>query len=68
MRIRWTTRIAMAVGVITLIAGIVAGGGAANAAQANPGATHAAGSVTGGRSGRPRLPGERAAPGGADPL
>jgi hypothetical protein len=49
MRIRWTTRIAMAVGVITLIAGIVAGGGAANAAQANAGATHAAGPVTGGR-------------------
>jgi hypothetical protein len=33
MRIRWTTRIAMAVGVITLIAGIAAGG-PASAAQA----------------------------------
>jgi hypothetical protein len=41
MRIRWTTRIAMAVGVITLIAGIAAGSGAANAAQAGP---HASGS------------------------
>jgi hypothetical protein len=49
MRIRWTTRIAMAVGLITLIAGIVAGGGAASAAQANASATHAASSVTGGR-------------------
>ena len=50
MRIRWTTRIAMAVGVITLIAGIVAGG-AANAAQAGPNASgsHAASSATGGR-------------------
>jgi hypothetical protein len=27
MRIRWTTRIAMAAGMITLVAGIVAGGG-----------------------------------------
>jgi len=35
MRIRWTTRIAMAAGMITLIAGIVAGGGAANAAPAH---------------------------------
>jgi len=26
MRIRWTTRIAMAVGVLTLIAGVAAGG------------------------------------------
>jgi hypothetical protein len=44
MRIRWTTRIAMAVGVITLIAGIAAGGGAASAAPAGPHATasHAA--------------------------
>jgi hypothetical protein len=33
MRIRWTTRIAMAVGVITLIAGIAASG-PASAAQA----------------------------------
>jgi hypothetical protein len=44
MRIRWTTRIAMAVGVITLIAGIAAGGGPTIAAQAGPHATgpHAA--------------------------
>jgi hypothetical protein len=34
MRIRWTTRIAMAVGVITLIAGIVAGAGPASASPA----------------------------------
>jgi hypothetical protein len=34
MRIRWTTRIAMAVGVITLIAGVAAGGGPASAASA----------------------------------
>jgi hypothetical protein len=40
MRIRWTTRIAMAVGLITMLAGIVAGGGSASAAQAGP---HAAG-------------------------
>jgi hypothetical protein len=45
MRIRWTTRIAMAVGMITLIAGVVAGGGAASAAPTGP---HAAGYVTGG--------------------
>jgi hypothetical protein len=49
MRIRWTTRIAMAIGVITLIAGIVAGGGPASAAQAGPHATGspAAGPVAG---------------------
>jgi hypothetical protein len=35
MRIRWTTRIAMAAGMITLIAGIVAGGGTASAAPAH---------------------------------
>jgi hypothetical protein len=48
MRIRWTTRIAMAVGVITLIAGVATGGGVASAAQAGPHATgsHAAGHVT----------------------
>jgi hypothetical protein len=44
MRIRWTTRIAMAVGVITLIAGVAAGGGTAGAAQAG---SHAAGSHAG---------------------
>jgi hypothetical protein len=32
MRIRWTTRIATAAGLLTLIAGIAAGGGAAHAA------------------------------------
>jgi hypothetical protein len=48
MRIRWTTRIAMAVGLITLIAGVATGGGVARAAQAGPHATgsHAAGYVT----------------------
>jgi hypothetical protein len=45
MRIRWTTRIAMAVGVITLIAGVAAGGGTAGAAQAG---SHAAGSPAAG--------------------
>jgi hypothetical protein len=44
MRIRWTTRIVMAVGVITLIAGIVAGGGPASAAQAG---SHPAGQSAG---------------------
>jgi hypothetical protein len=49
MRIRWTTRIAMAVGVITLIAGVAAGGGPAGAAQAGAHVTrsHAAGHVAG---------------------
>jgi hypothetical protein len=49
MRIRWTTRIAMAVGMITLIAGVAAGGGTASAAQAGPHVTksHAAGYVAG---------------------
>jgi hypothetical protein len=48
MRIRWTTRIAMAVGVITLIVGVATGGGPAGAAQAGTHATgsHAAGYVT----------------------
>jgi hypothetical protein len=32
MRIRWTTRIATAAGLLTLIAGIATGGGAAHAA------------------------------------
>jgi hypothetical protein len=49
MRIRWTTRIAMAVGMITLIAGVAAGGGPASAAQAGAHVTrsHAAGYVAG---------------------
>jgi hypothetical protein len=34
MRIRWTTRIALAVGVLTITAAVAAGGGAASAAQA----------------------------------
>jgi hypothetical protein len=48
MRIRWTTRIAMAVGVITMIAGIAAGG-PASAAQAGAHAarSQAAGFVAG---------------------
>jgi hypothetical protein len=32
MRIRWTTRIMMAMGILTLIAGVVAGGSPAHAA------------------------------------
>jgi hypothetical protein len=35
MRIRWTTRIAVAVGVLTIVAGIAAGGDAAHAAQSH---------------------------------
>jgi hypothetical protein len=34
MRIRWTTRIAVAAGLVTLIAGIVAGGGHVSAGPA----------------------------------
>lgn len=46
MRIRWTTRIATAVGIITLVAGIAAGG-TAHAATARPAAlpAHTAGHV-----------------------
>jgi len=48
MRIRWTTRIAMAVGVLTLIAGVAAGGpGSASAARV--GTATAAVHVTGAR-------------------
>jgi hypothetical protein len=50
MRIRWTTRIAMGVGVLTMVAAIAAGGGSASAAQAggtHAAGTHAAGYVTG---------------------
>jgi hypothetical protein len=49
MRIRWTTRIAMAVGVITLIAGVATGAGPASAAQAGAHVTgsHAAGYTAG---------------------
>jgi hypothetical protein len=49
MRIRWTTRIAMAVGLITMLAGLAVGGGSASAPQAGP---HAAGPLTGGAGGR----------------
>lgn len=50
MRIRWTTRIAMGVGVLTLIAGIVAGGGPAGAATTRPAsASVSAGAVTAAR-------------------
>jgi hypothetical protein len=44
MRIRWTTRIAVAVGVITMLAGIAVGGGSASAAAAGP---HSASYVAG---------------------
>jgi hypothetical protein len=44
MRIRWTTRIAMAVGVITMIAGIAVGGGSVSAVQAG---SHSADYVAG---------------------
>jgi hypothetical protein len=44
MRIRWTTRIAMAVGVITMLAGIAVGGGSASAA---PGGSRTADYVVG---------------------
>ena len=40
MRIRWTTRIATAAGLLTLIAGIATGGGPAHAAT-RPAATSA---------------------------
>ena len=36
MRIRWTTRIATAAGLLTLIAGIATGGGGAAHAAARP--------------------------------
>ena len=36
MRIRWTTRIATAAGLLTLIAGIATGGGGASHAAARP--------------------------------
>jgi hypothetical protein len=44
MRIRWTTRIAMAVGVITLIAGIATGAGPASASSGHPAAATASAS------------------------
>jgi hypothetical protein len=45
MRIRWTTRIAMAVGVLTLIAGVAAGG-PASASTGRPASAAVAGHVT----------------------
>jgi len=48
MRIRWTTRIAVAIGMITLIAGVAVGGGSASAATTRP-ASATAGYVTAGR-------------------
>ena len=45
MRIRWTTRIATAAGVLTLLAGIATGGGPAHAA-ARPAAASAVASTT----------------------
>jgi hypothetical protein len=49
MRIRWTTRIAMAVGVLTLIAGVTVGGPASASAAGGAGAAAAAGHVTAAR-------------------
>jgi hypothetical protein len=50
MRIRWTTRIAMAVGVLTLIAGVAAGQPAtASTAGAASAAAAASSSVTAAR-------------------
>ncbi len=51
MRIRWTTRIALAAGVLTLMAGIATGGGPAHAARPTtaPAVTAAVGHVTGGQ-------------------
>jgi hypothetical protein len=47
MRIRWTTRIAMAAGLVTLIAGIMAGGGHVSAAPAGHSVTTSVAQVTG---------------------
>jgi len=46
MRIRWTTRIATAAGLLTLIAGIATGGGPAHAAV-RPAATSAVATTVG---------------------
>jgi hypothetical protein len=46
MRIRWTTRIAMAVGVLTLITGVAVGGPASASAARAAGTAAAAGHVT----------------------
>jgi hypothetical protein len=49
MRIRWTTGIAMAVGVLTLIAGIAVGGPAGASGARAAGAAAVAGQVTAAR-------------------
>ena len=49
MRIRWTTRIAMAVGVLTLVAGVAFGGPAGASTGRAAGTAAAAGSVTAAR-------------------
>jgi hypothetical protein len=46
MRIRWTTRIATAAGLLTLIAGIATGGGGASHAAARPTAASVVGTTT----------------------
>jgi hypothetical protein len=47
MRIRWTTRIATAAGILTLLAGIATGGGGAAHAAARPAAGPAVVAVVG---------------------
>jgi hypothetical protein len=47
MRIRWTTRIATAAGLLTLIAGIATGGGGTAHAAARPAASSAVTTTTG---------------------
>ena len=47
MRIRWTTRIATAAGLLTLIAGIATGGGGTAHAAARPAASPAVTTTTG---------------------
>ena len=49
MRIRWTTRIAMAVGVLTLIAGVAVGGQAGASTVRPASAVAVAGHVTAAR-------------------
>jgi hypothetical protein len=46
MRIRWTTRIATAAGLLTLLAGIATGGGGAAHAAARPTAASVAAATT----------------------
>jgi hypothetical protein len=49
MRIRWTTRIAVAVGVLTLIAGVAVGGPASASTARAAGLAAAAGHATAAR-------------------